>query len=169
VIIVDGKEIGMGATATAQLDPGSHEIRVRRDGYAEWTTVVNVEQAAPMAISARLVPTRIELWPAAIATGAITVLAAGTAVTTWAIAQNMYDGFGGLAPDSYTQASPVSSDQLDAKAQLITVLSGGRQSTNDIGTPGIAIITGGFAVVAGLVTAALLTTDVVLAATSSAE
>ncbi len=167
-IIVDGKEVGVGDDATVRLSPGEHEVRVRKNGFVEWTGRVTVVEATPLSITARLVRDRVELWPVSVGAGALTVVLGGVSVGTWIAAQQLYDGsFGGDPATSYLGQSPTTSEQLKSKADLITVLSGGRAARGETGTPGIATIAAALAGVTGIATVALVTTDIILGASGA--
>lgn len=160
-IIVDGKEVGTGASITVQLDPGSHEIRVRKSGKAEWKTIVNVEEATPLQVTADLVDDRIELWPVAIATGGGALAALVTGAAFGAAAQDDFDGsidFLGLytktPADSYAFKEPVDSQELFALEQSV--------NRNALG----ANIAWGTAAVLGIATAGLVATDLILGASA---
>jgi hypothetical protein len=159
-IVVDGKDMGTAATTTVQLDPGSHEIRVRKSGKAEWKTIVNVEEATPLQVTADLVDDRIELWPVAIATGGATVVAMGAAVLFGMAAQDDFDGsidapgFDRGPGDSYALKEPVDSQELFTLQQSV--------ERNALG----ANIAWGAAAVLGIATVGLVATDFILGASA---
>lgn len=164
-VIVDGKQVGVGDDTTVRLSPGEHEVRVRKGGFVEWIGRVTVVEATPLSLTARLIKERVELWPVSVGAGALTVVLGGVSLGTWMAAQQLYDGsFGGDPSTSYLGQSPTTTEQLKSKADLITVLSGGRGALGEPGTPGIATITAVLAGVTGLATAALMTTDIILGA-----
>jgi hypothetical protein len=114
-IIVDGEEAGTAAQVTVQLDPGSHEIRVRQAGMAEWKTIVTVEEATPLQVTADLVSTRLQLWPVALATGAGAVVVGLTAAGFGIAAQDDFDGSYGIfnqPANSYSKKEPIDSQEL---------------------------------------------------------
>jgi hypothetical protein len=167
-IIVDGKEVATGADATVRLSPGEHEVRVRKDGFVEWVGQATVAEATPVSLTARLIEDRVELWPVSIGAGAVTLVLGGVSVGTWIVAQQLFDGsFGGDPATSYLGQSPATTEQLKSKADLITLLSGGRDPSGGFGTPGIATVTAALAGVTGAATVALVTTDLILGAGAS--
>ncbi len=159
-IIVDGQERGQAASLTVQLDPGQHEIRVRQGGKAEWKTLINVEDATPLQVMADLVDARISLWPAAVATGVGTIVVAGAALMTGLVAEDLYAGtidlplYDTKPETSYLQPEPIDSLTLFQREQGVRVASG---IANALYVTGALL---------GVVTVALVTTDVVLAASA---
>lgn len=159
-IIVDGQERGQAASLTVQLDPGQHEIRVRQSGKAEWKTLINVEDATPLQVMADLVDARISLWPAAVATGAGTIVVAGAALMTGLVAEDLYSGtidlplYDTKPETSYQQPEPIDSLTLYQREQGVRLASG---VANGLYITGALL---------GVVTIALVTTDVVLAASA---
>lgn len=169
LILVDGKSVTVeGVGGAVALPPGQHEIRVRKGGFIDWITTVTIEEGTPLIVEAKLVADRVKLWPVSVGAGALTLVLAGTSLGTFIAAQQLYDGgIGGEPSTSYQKQVPVTQEQLKAKADLITLLAGGRDASNPLGTPGIATVTGALAVVSGLATIALVTTDLVLGAADS--
>ena len=177
--IVDGKDVGTGAFVSVPLEPGSHEVRVKKQGHAEWKTLVTVEEATPLQVTASLVDDRVELWPVAIGTGVATVILGGIAFVTYDLALGTYDGsgliFGSREPQkSYLGATPTSSSELCAKEQSIALLVGRAPSEGEsLGTkngcevaagPGIAVYALSGAIATAVASGALITTDLVLGA-----
>jgi hypothetical protein len=158
--IVDGKEIATGATTTVQLDPGSHEVRVRKSGKAEWKTLLSVEEATPQQVTANLVDDRIELWPVAIATGGATVVAGALALGFGLAAQDTFDGtidlplYDRVPASSYSKKEPINSQELFSLQQEV--------ERNALAA-NILYVSAGVLAVA---TAGLITTDLVLGASA---
>jgi TolB-like protein len=160
--IVDGKEVAVGQSTKVDLDPGSHEIRVRMGGKAEWKTLVSVEEATPVRLVADLVDTTIALWPIAIGTGVASALAFGGFAYAGLVATDGYEGsidvplpfFGTTKEDSYVHKEPVDSAGLYAKETEV-----GQASL-------VANIFAGSAAVLGAATVALIVTELVLNATA---
>lgn len=156
-IIVDGKELGTSAQLTVQLDPGSHEIRVRKSGKAEWKTVISIEEATPLQVTAALVDDRVELWPVAIATGVGAVILGGTGAAFGIAAQDDYDGGFGVfnqKATSYLNKEPVDSQELFTLQQNV--------ERNAL----IANVLYGTAAVLAVTTAGLIATDLILGASA---
>lgn len=156
-IVVDGKEVGVASQVTVQLDPGSHEVRVRKSGKAEWKTIINVEEATPLQVTADLVDDRVELWPVAIATGAASVVSLGLAIGFGVAAQDDFDGGYGVfnePANSYSFKEPVDSQELFTLQQQV--------ETKSL-VANIAYVTGGVLAVA---TVGLVATDFILGASA---
>ncbi|HEY4221696.1 MAG TPA: PEGA domain-containing protein [Myxococcota bacterium] len=163
-IIVDGKETATASQTTVQLDPGSHEIRVRKSGKAEWKTVISVEEATPLQVTADLVDSRISLWPIAIGAGVVSVATLAVGLGFGVAAQDSFDGSTKGFPlvpgtekapgDSYSGKEPVDSQTLFTLEQEV-------QTRADI-ADGFFIA----ASVAGVVAVGLEATDLILNATS---
>lgn len=121
-ILIDGKESGMAPT-TVRLDPGQHEIRVRKSGYADWRTAITVEDATPLQLDAQLVGERLQLWPVSLTLAGGAVVTGGLGVLSGLAALDAYDGSGGLIPNakatSYRFIDPTSSEQLSQIEQDI--------------------------------------------------
>jgi hypothetical protein len=71
-VLVDGKLLGE-APVTLQLDAGRHELKVSKEGFSPWKALVDVEEASPVQVDARLVATRAPLWPLTAASAAVSV------------------------------------------------------------------------------------------------
>ncbi len=159
--VVDGKEVITGAQATVSLDPGSHEIRIRKSGKAEWKTVVSVQEATPVELVADLVDDTVALWPLAVGTGATAGLAGLGFLYLGGWAANGYDGtFAGVPgytttkAESYKHKTPVDSKQLGDKQQDVTLKALGANIL--IGTAGVLAV----------VTVALVAADIIFSAGS---
>src|SRR6185437_10556648 len=122
-IVVDGNQVATNVpTTTANLDPGSHEIRVKKSGKVEWKTVVSVEEATPVQVQANLVDARVTLWPVAAGTGAAALATLAVGLGFGVAAQDSFDGTTRNFPlvpgtekapgDSYSGKNPVDSEQL---------------------------------------------------------
>ncbi|MBI1947218.1 MAG: PEGA domain-containing protein [Deltaproteobacteria bacterium] len=159
-IVVDGEDRGQAPSLTVHLDPGQHEIRVRQSGKAEWKTVISVEDATPMQVLADPVDARISLWPAAVATGVGTIVVTGAALMSGLVAEDVYAGTIDLplydtTPDtSYSKPEPIDSLTLFQREQDVKLASA---IANGLYVTGALL---------GVVTIALVTTDVVLAASA---
>ncbi len=184
-IMVDGKVMATASTSRQDLDPGSHELVVKRSGFADWRTLLDVQEGTPLQVSANLVQERVYLWPVAIATG---VAAIGTGVAAFIMfdrAQGLYDGTGFFAkndkksgPDApYTSVSPTNSAELCAREQEIWFFSG-RSPVGDeplfnqnnckvSAGPGVGAGIGLASAVLGAVTVVLVGTDLIIGATAS--
>lgn len=176
-IFVDGKQVATATTTQQMLEPGQHEVVVKRSGFSDWRTVVAVEEASPLQISVSLVPTRVYLWPVAIGTGVVAVALATTGLLMADYARGEFDGssafFNTDAKNSYSGVSPTNSADL-CQRELNISFYAGRAPGKDEGTfgspnecgvatgPGLAIWSLIGAGVAGVATAALVTTDIVL-------
>jgi hypothetical protein len=180
-IIVDGAEKAIASSAKLELDPGSHEIVVRRSGFTEWRTLVDIAEGTPQQVTAKLVTERVELWPVAIATGVAAVVAgvAGGLMIDYAI--NEYDGnaifadLWGKKPESgadapYTTAAPTDTAVLCERENTIWFYSGrlaSGEDNNQCGTPATPGVGASLVIGAGVltvVTGALITTDLILGA-----
>jgi hypothetical protein len=179
-IVVDGKQISAGSTAQLTLEPGKHEIIVKSSGFADWKTVVDVQEASPLTISATLVSERIFLWPVAIGTGAAAVVFGVVGALMADYARGEFDGSSALfntdKDKNYSAIVPTNSADLCQREQNISFYAGRAPSADGkeaFGTPnecGIAagpglihytLITSGVLLLA---TGALVTTDLVLGA-----
>lgn len=192
-LIVDGKVVTTATNAKLELDPGQHEVMVQAPDYADWKSTVDVQAGQPVVVNATLLGTRTYLWPASIATGAV---AAGLGVAAFLVADYanaLFDGGGvfrdawsrtdqtgksvKLTPEgSYLNVSPTNSADLCLREKEISSFVG-RQARadeapgagNECGIangPGLAHWLGGGAGALGIITVALVTTDVVLSATA---
>jgi hypothetical protein len=115
-IVLDGREVGQ-APATVKVDPGSHEIRVSKDGFVLWKTTAQVDDATPLSVHADLIATRFPIWPFALSSGVIAVGTAGVATYFALGSMNAYSGFLGDPADSYTGAAQPDSAFLSDKRQ----------------------------------------------------
>ncbi len=190
-IQVDGKVVTTAPSARLDLDPGQHEIIVTADGFNDWKSVVDVQDGTPLSLNAQLVQTRIYLWPGAIATGAIALGLATASAIMFDYSRDLYDGSGAIdwkqkdaagkevsydKSNSYLAVFPTNSADLCQRELEISFYAGraGRDGedggqANECGVangPGLATYSIIGAGVFTLATAALLTTDVVLSATS---
>lgn len=181
-IIIDGQDRGASSSLQVELDPGQHELVVKRSGFADWRSVIDIQEGTPLQVTSNLVAERIYLWPVAVATG---IAAVATGVT-WAI---MYDlasqeatgeGLFGAAKDpnnNYTKVEPTDNVDLCAREQSIWVLSGRAQNpgeglfqTNSCGTlsgPGIGAGIGIASATLLGTTAILVGTDLIIGAVAS--
>ncbi|WP_232054710.1 PEGA domain-containing protein [Thermococcus sp. 2319x1] len=55
-VYVDGSYVGTAPITDYRLSPGEHTIKVRKEGYQEYTITVNVEAGKSVSVSASLVP-----------------------------------------------------------------------------------------------------------------
>jgi len=176
-IIVDGKDYGLGSAKQVELDPGSHELIIRRSGFADWRTLLDVQEGTPLQVTATLVSERVYLWPVAVATG---VAAAATGVISLVMIDAAVAELEGQSilfkaqNGAYKTVSPTDSADLCAREGNIWFLSGRAAgegeapfATNACGTaagPGV----GGWLGITSLalvgVTGGLLVTDLVLGA-----
>ncbi len=180
-IVVDGAEKGISSSTQVELDPGSHEIIVRRSGFSEWRTLVDIAEGTPQQVTAKLVTERVELWPVAIATGVADLAAGifGGLMVDFAV--NEYDGTGVFSdlwgkkdasgPGApYTTAAPTDTADLCARESTIWFYAGRAPSgddNNQCGTPAGPGVGGSLLIGAGVltvVTGALITTDLILGA-----
>lgn len=117
IVIVDGQHAGT-APVTVQLDPGSHEVRVEKAGFVTWKTVTEVQEATPLGLHAQLVDPGFPLWPFAVSTGVVSVVAAAGGAWFGLSAENAYRGTLPLGDpdDSYLgNPSPTRAFLLDKK------------------------------------------------------
>ena len=185
-IIVDGKVTATGSSSRVELDPGQHELVVKRSGFANWRTVLDVQEGAPLQVTANLVQERVYLWPVAVVTGVAAIAAGVTGALMYDYAKSLYDGDGVIfkndvksGPDApYTTVSPTNSSELCRRETDIAFFAG-RSPTGDeapfaksrscnVGAnPGIGadlLIASGALLVT---TAVLVTTDLIIGATAS--
>jgi hypothetical protein len=123
-VYIDGNAVG-AAPQVVQLEPGAHEVRVRKDGFTEWKSTISVEDGTPVSLEANLVQPPLRLWPASAALGGVALIAAGGAIGVGLYAVNLYDGsLGGdeARLESYLFAAPISSNELDQKEQNVLQL-----------------------------------------------
>lgn len=184
-IIVDGKVAATGATSRVELDPGQHELVVKRSGFADWRTVLDVQEGAPLQVTANLVQERVYLWPVAVATGVAAVASGITAALMFDYAQSRYDGNGIIfkndvksGPDApYTTVSPTNSSELCTREREIAFFAGrapagsesvGTTNTCDVAAgPGVGASLGIASAVLGAATVVLLGTDLIIGAVSA--
>jgi PEGA domain len=131
LIVVDGKEVATGTLATVPLDPGSHEVQVRKGGFATSRTLINVEEATPMQLTLSLVQERVELWPVALGVGLVGAAMLGTGLVMIDHAAALQSGssplnfiWGKKAADSYLTKAPITETELCAKANEIWFFAG---------------------------------------------
>jgi len=122
MVIVDGAERGL-APQVLSLDPGQHEVRVERDGYVSWRTMVTIEEGAPVLVDAQLVAESFPLWPVALAVAGMSALTATGGMAAGLVALELYDGRVTRTPEgrarSYKNGSPVDSLTLaERKVQV---------------------------------------------------
>jgi hypothetical protein len=178
-IIIDGKDVGLASSKQIELDPGAHEIMVKRPGFTTWRTLLDVVEGAPQQVTATLIAERIELWPVAIATGAAAVATGVAALIMFDFAAAEYSGRGVLFTaknGAYKSVAPIDSYDLCEREEDIWFYAGrtpgvgeapfAANSCGVVASPGV----GGGLGIASLslltVTGALLTTDLILAVTA---
>jgi hypothetical protein len=155
-VLVDGKDMGMAPLKEAiRLDPGVHEVRVRKEGFVEWRSNVTVEEGTPLEVKAVLTEEGLALWPAGAITAGIGLVAVGAGLTFGAMAQDAYDGSISSAlgnedarNSSYLYQDPVSTKILADKEQDIRQLELGAYVLYGtgavLGAAGVALITADF-------------------------
>jgi hypothetical protein len=176
-IIVDGKEVGLASNKQFDVDPGAHEIMVKRPGFTTWRTLLDVAEGAPQQVSATLVAERIELWPVAVATGAAAVATGVAALLMFDVAAAEYSGQGVLFKaenGAYQTVAPTDSADLCQREETIWFYAGRSPgegedlfATNGCGVaagPGVGGWLGITSATLLTVTGALLTTDLITAA-----
>jgi hypothetical protein len=192
-LIVDGQVVATATNAKLELDPGQHEVIVQAPDYADWKSMVDVQAGQPVIVNATLLGTRTYLWPGAVATGTV---AAALGVATFVVFDLAAAQFNGsqLLPvwtrkekdtevaysadnkNTYAAVSPTNSADLCLREKDISFLVGRQARGNEAGGaanecgiangPGLAHWLGGGAGALGIITVALITTDVVLSATA---
>ncbi len=179
-IVVDGKQVAVGQSAQLSLEPGQHEVIVKRSGFADWRSVVDVLEASPLQLTATLVAERIYLWPVAIGTGAAAVVLGGAAALMADYARGEFDGssifFNQDKTKNYSSIVPVNSADLCQRETQISFYAGrapandGKEAfgaQNECGVaagPGLIHFTLMGSGVLLLATGALVTTDLILGA-----
>ncbi len=183
-IMVDGKIVATGSSSRVELDPGQHELVVKRSGFADWRTVLDVQEGTPLEVTANIVQERLYLWPVAVVTG---IAAVGTGVAAFLMfdhAQGLYDGTGFFNANTkvgkdgpYTTVSPTNSAELCTREREIAFFSGrapvGDESLGTSNTcgvaagPGVGASLGLASAVLGTATVVLLGTDLIIGATAS--
>ena len=121
-VIVDGKDMGLATTKQLELDPGSHEVVVKRSGFADWRTLVDVQEGAPQQVTATLVGERLYLWPVALVTGVAAVATGAVSLIMLDAANAEFSGQGVLFKSDkggYSTVSPTDSADLCAREQSI--------------------------------------------------
>jgi hypothetical protein len=190
-MIVDGKQVATASSQRIDLEPGQHELILKRDGFVPWKSVVDVVEATPLQVSAQLVPARTSLWPAALATGAVAV---GLATTTLLIADYAADRYAGTGvlpwsikdgagkqvdagpTNSYLKVVPTNSAELCVRETELGLLSGratadgeqwGHQNACGVAAgPGLVQYFTGTSALFAVASVALVTADLVLGAAS---
>lgn len=179
-IIIDGKDVGLASSKQIELDPGAHEIMVKRPGFTTWRTLLDVVEGAPQQVTATLIGERIELWPVAIATGAAAVATGVAALIMVDVAAAEFSGQGVLFKaenGAYQTVAPTDSVDLCQREDTIWFFAGRSPaegetlwaSRNECGVlagPGVGGTLGIVSVALLTATGALLTTDLILAATA---
>ena len=121
--LVDGKDAGSGKSVTLALDPGSHEVRIKKAGKAEWKSLISVEETSPQQLTAKLVDERLQLWPISVGAGVLTVASAVVAVGAALAAEDQFRGtinlpFYDTTPQTtYVGVSPTDTQTLFTKQQ----------------------------------------------------
>lgn len=186
-IMVDGKDMGIATTKQLELDPGSHEVVVKRSGFADWRTLVDIQEGAPQQVTATLVEERLYLWPVAVVTGIAAIATGAASLAMLDIARNEYDGQALLAdvwgkkptsgPDApYTTVSPTDTEALCAREQSIWFNSGRNPSGGEavfavntcgvVAGPGVGGWLGITSIALTSATVGLILGDVVIGATA---
>lgn len=183
-IVVDGKIVGTASSARQELDPGQHELVIKRSGFADWRTVLDVQEGTPLEVNANLVQERLYLWPVAIATGVAAVGTGVVAALMFDYARGMYDGSGFTNPGNkqnsggpYTTVSPTNTAELCQRERDIAWFSGrmpadgeayGNANGCAVGAgPGLGAGLGIASGVLGGATVILLGTDLIIGAVAS--
>jgi hypothetical protein len=189
-VIVDGKQVATASSHQVELEPGQHELILKRDGFVDWKSVVDVVEATPLQVNAKLVPARTTLWPAAIATGVVAIGLATTSLLMADYALDRYSG-DGLLPwagkdkagkpveyrpeNAYKNVVPTNSADLCQRELEIGLYTGRAADGEDFGAqnacgvaagPGLVHYVGGTAALFGIATGALITADLVLGSDS---
>jgi hypothetical protein len=131
-VVVDGKEQPAGTTAVVQMDPGAHEVMVKKPGFTTWKSLITVEEATPLQLSATLLQERTELWPLALGLGVVGagMLVGGLVMIDYGSALHSGNSLlNGLlwnvkASDSYLEKAPITETELCQQAQTIWFFSG---------------------------------------------
>jgi hypothetical protein len=190
-VIVDGKQVATAATHQIDLEPGQHELILKRDGFVDWKSVVDVVEATPLQVSAKLVAARTSLWPAAIATGVVAVALTTTSLLLADYAVDRYAGTGLLpwsgkdaagkpveyvAANSYLNVVPTNSADLCQREIEISLYTGRAAADGEppnhqnacgvAAGPGLVHYLGGTAALFGVATGALVTADLVFGASA---
>jgi len=178
-IIVDGKELGLASSKQIDLDPGAHEVIVKRGGYATWRTLLDVIEGAPQQVTATLVAERLQLWPVAIATGAAAVATGVASLLMLDVANAEFSGQGVLFKaenGAYQTVAPTDSADLCQREETIWFYAGRTPGEGEalFAANGCSVVAGpgvgGWLGITSLsmltVTGALLTTDLILSATA---
>lgn len=178
-IIVDGKELGLASSKQIDLDPGAHEVIVKRGGHATWRTLLDVVEGAPQQVTATLVAERLQLWPVAIATGAAAVATGVAALLMFDVAAAEFSGQGVLFKaenGGYQTVAPTDSADLCQREETIWFYAGRTPGEGEapfaangcgvVAGPGVGGWLGISSVTLLTVTGALLTTDLILTATA---
>jgi hypothetical protein len=176
-ILVDGKEVGVASSKQIDVDPGAHEIVVKRPGFAPWRTLLDVAEGSPQQVRATLVPERVELWPVAVATGAAAVATGVAALVMFDVAAAEYSGNGVLFRSdkgAYTTIAPTDSADLCRREETIWFYAGRTPSPGEapfasnrcgvLAGPGVGGWLGIASVTLVTATGALVTTDLITAA-----
>jgi hypothetical protein len=183
-IMVDGKLVATASSTRLDLDPGQHELVVKRAGFADWKSVIDVQEASPLQVTSNLVQERVYLWPVAVATGIAAVATGVTAAIMFDHAHNLYDGQGVLftnkktgAEGPYTTVTPTDTAELCKREREIAFFSGRLPATGEsIGTvnqcevsagPGLGAGLGLASGVLGAATVILFGTDLIIGAVAS--
>jgi PEGA domain len=129
-VLVDGKSIAAGATTMLQLDPGQHEVIVKKPGFVDWRTLVDVAEGTPQQVTATLTEDITRLWPAALTAAIVGTVMLGTGLVMADYANGEYDGsavlpfFNQKKENSYALIAPVDEADLCARANTIWTFSG---------------------------------------------
>ncbi len=184
-IIVDGKLVATASSARLDLDPGQHELVVKRSGFADWKSVLDVVEGTPQQVTANIVQERLYLWPVAVATGIGAVVAGVTSAIMFDYAQSLYDGQGVLFTNTktgknapYTTVTPTDTAELCERERQIAFFSGRVPGRDDdvfvtanqcevVAGPGVGAGIGIAAGVLGAATVVLLGTDLIIGAVAS--
>jgi hypothetical protein len=131
LVIVDGKEVATGSFASVQLDPGAHEVQVKKGGYTTAKNLINVEEATPLELTVSLLQERVELWPVALGVGIVGAAMLGTGLVMIDYGYALHGGssplnfiWGKKEADSYLNKAPITETELCAKASEIWFFSG---------------------------------------------
>ncbi len=190
-VIVDGRQLATASSHQVALEPGQHELMLKRDGFVTWKSVVDVVEATPLQVKARLVPARTSLWPAAIATGVVAVGLGTTALVLADYAVDRYAGTGVLPwsgqdaagkpveygpTNAYLNVVPTNSADLCQREAEIALYAGraaadgedfGRQNACGVGAgPGLVHYLAGTSALFFVATGVLVTADLVFGAGS---
>jgi hypothetical protein len=178
-IIVDGQERGLSSSAQLDLDPGAHEVIVKRPGFATWRTLLDVVEGTPQQVTATLVAERLQLWPVAIATGAGALVTGVASLLMLDVAAAEYSGQGVLfkaGNGAYQTVAPTDSADLCQREETIWFYGGRTPAEGEapfaangcgvVAGPGVGGWLGITSMALLTVTGALLTTDLILTATA---